>query len=731
MKVDEIVSRPVRPADDSCHRPTGESPWGTSKIRPWHLDRLAMVYVRQSTPQQVLEHRESAALQYDLRRRAVALGWAPDRVVVIDEDQGHSGETAEGRLGFQRLLTEVSLDRVGVILGIEMSRLARAGKDWHQLLEICTVFQTILADQDGLYDPGDFNDRLLLGLKGTMSEAELHILRGRMLAGRRNKARRGELFSHAPIGFVRLLGAGMALDPDEQAQAVVRLVFDKFRELGTVTSLLRYMVRNGIRLGVRPHFGPNRGNLEWRRPNRVTLTFMLHHPIYAGAYSDGRRPTDRRRKVPGRPGTGRRVVPMDEWGVLIRDHLPSYISWEQYETNLQQLARNRARAAAMGAPRDGNSLLAGLVVCGRCGRRMLVSYPGHSNAPRYSCQRGAIDYAEPRCQSLVGKGLDELVERLVLAVLEPASLELIQGASEEIRHEREQLHRHWQQRLERVRYDADRAARQYHEVEPENRLVARELERRWEQALVAVRDEEEHYDRFRHELTAELTPHDREMIMLLASDIPALLHTPTTSASDRRVVVRFLIEQVEVTVQGETEWADVVIHWAGGFVSRHEVCRPVRRLEQLRDFSVLMDRVLELHRAGKTSSEIADHLNAEGFRPAKRRETFNRSMVRQMLSRRLRSGPRPRALVDGSPLQKHEWWLTDLARELGIPVPTVHTWLRRGWITCRKLAGAGGRWILWADDHELDRLRRLRACPRSWADQPYPAELTTPKTRST
>jgi DNA invertase Pin-like site-specific DNA recombinase len=730
MKVDETLAQPARPADRSCYTPTAESASWTSKIRPSHVDRLAVVYVRQSTPQQVLEHRESAALQYDLRRRAVSLGWAADRVVVIDEDQGHSGETAEGRLGFQRLLTEVSLDRVGVILGIEMSRLARSGKDWHQLLELCTIFQSLLADQDGLYDPGDFNDRLLLGLKGTMSEAELHILRGRMLAGRRNKARRGELFNHAPIGFVRVLGAGMTLDPDEQAQAVVRMVFDKFRELGTVTSLLRYMVRNGIRLGVRPHFGTNRGNLEWRRPNRVTLTFMLHHPIYAGAYSDGRRPTDRRRKVPGRRGTGRRVVPMEEWRVLIRDHLPSYISWEQYEANLQQLARNRARAAAMSAPRNGNSLLAGLVVCGRCGCRMLVSYPGQSNVPRYSCQRGALDYADPRCQSLVGKGLDELVERLVLSVLEPASLELIQGASEEIRLERERLHSHWQQRLERVRYEADRAARQYHEVEPENRLVARELERRWEQALAAVRDEEEQYDRFRRGLAAELTASDHEMIMALASDIPSLLRAPTTAASDRRVVVRFLVEKVVVTVQGETEWSDVVIHWAGGFVSHHEDRRPVRRLEQLRDFSALMDRVLELHRAGKSSREIADHLNAEGFRPAKRRETFNCSMVRQMLSRRFRVGPCPRSTIEGGPLKKHEWWLTDLARKLEIPSPTVHSWLRRGWIACRKLSGSCGRWILWADDHELDRLRRLRTCPRGWADQPYPPELTTPKTFS-
>jgi len=727
MKDAETLSPQTRSAAHEADRPSHESPWGTSKIRPRHLDRLAIVYVRQSTTQQVLEHRESAALQYDLRRRAIALGWAVDRVIVIDEDQGRSGGTAEGRLGFQRLLAEIGLDHVGIILGAEMSRLARSCKDWHQLLELCAIFQTLLADQDGLYDPGDYNDRLLLGLKGTMSEAELHILRGRMLAGRRNKARRGELFNHACIGFVRLPGAGMEREPDEQARDVVHLVFDKFHELGTVSSLLRYLVRNRILLPVRPHFGPNRGHLEWRRPNRVTLTFMLHHPIYAGAYSHGRRPTDPRRKIPGRPSTGRRLVPREQWDVLIRDQLPAYISWERYEENLQQLARNRARAAAMGAPREGDSLLTGLVFCGRCGRRMMVSYPGRSDRPRYTCQRGAIEYAEPICQSLAGRELDEVIARLVLTALEPAALELSLGVGEDLRRERERLDRHWQQRLERTRYEADRAARQYHAVEPENRLVVRELERRWEQALAVVRDAEEQYDRFRRGQPAELTAGDRDLIMSLASDIPGLWRAATTTASDRRVIARHLIERVEVAVQGETEWADVVVHWSGGFVSRHELRRPVRRLEQLRDYTALMDRVLELHRAGQTSGMIADRLNAEGFRPAKRRDTFNSSMVRQMLSRQFRSGPRPRALTEASPLESHEWWLTDLARKLGMPVPTVHSWIRRGWISARKLTGAGGRWILWADDEELDRLRRLRASPRGWSDQPYPPELTTPK----
>jgi DNA invertase Pin-like site-specific DNA recombinase len=729
MKIDENLQNIPLPLEAARRESAGPIVWGAGKVRPRHLDRIAIVYVRQSSPQQVLEHRESAALQYGLRRRAVALGWAEDRVVVIDEDQGRSGQTAEGRLGFQRLLAEVGLDHVGLILGIEMSRLARSCKDWHQLLELCALFQTLLADQDGLYDPGDYNDRLLLGLKGTMSEAELHILKGRMMAGRRNKARRGELFNHAPIGFVRLPGAGMTLDPDEQVRDVVRLIFDKFDELGTVSGVLRYLVCSRILLGVRPHFGPDRGTLQWRRPNRVTLTFLLHHPIYAGAYSHGRRPTDPRRKVPGRPATGRKLVPMGSWDVLIRDHLPAYISWPRYEANLARLARNSARVAAMGAPREGDSLLAGLVTCGRCGRRMMVAYSGRSNRLRYSCQRAAIEYAEPACQSLAGEGLDALIERQVLIALEPASLALSMGAGDGLRLERERLMRHWLQRLERARYEADRAARQYHAIEPENRLVGRELERRWEKALAEARDVEEQFDRFKGDQPGELTTTERDMILSLSSDLPSLWRAATTSASDRRVVVRDLVERVAVAVQGETEWVDVSIHWSGGFVSHHQLRRPVRRLEQLRDFATLISRVDELHDAGKTSGEIAATLNQEGFHPAKRRETYNRSMVRQLLSRRGRTGPRPRVASDGDPLQANEWWLSDLSRELEMPQPTVHSWLRRGWIGSRKSAIAGGRWILWADAEELARLRRLRCSPRSWSDTPYPAELTTPKTR--
>jgi DNA invertase Pin-like site-specific DNA recombinase len=726
--------RPVPPpaaAPPSVRSEAGLFPaFGLSKIGPRHLERRALVYVRQSSPQQVLEHRESAALQYGLARRARELGWPGDRVEVIDEDQGRSGSTAEGRLGFQRLLAEVGLDRVGIILGVEMSRLARSCKDWHQLLELCALFGTLLADQDGLYDPTDFNDRLLLGLKGTMSEAELHILRGRMDQGRRNKARRGELFSHPPAGYVRLPSGEMALDPDEQARAVVRLIFDQFDELGTLNAVLRYLVRHGIRLGVRSHSRERRGELEWRRPNRQTLRNLLHHPIYAGAYAYGRRPVDPRRKVPGRPATGRRVASHAQCEVLLQDRLPAYITWERYLANLRHLAENQARAARRGAPRGGHALLAGLLVCGRCGRRMLVAYSGPGRRLTYRCSRGQSDYGAPPCQSLAGRGLNECVARQVLQALAPAALELSLAAADAIEAERARLGEHWRQRRERAAYEAERAARQYHAVEPENRLVARELERRWEEALAGQRDLQEAYQRFAREQPTPLGALERAAIQDLAGDIPALWGAAGTSASDRQEVVRHLVERVIVAVEGDSERVGVTVHWAGGYTSRQEILRPVARYEQAADYPRLLARVGELRAEGRPARAIADCLNREGWRPPKRRATFTAGMVRQLAGRLEQPGPRPRRERTAGLLGEHEWWFDDLARALGMPQPTLYSWIRRGWVHARQLAGgAQGRWVLWADAEECERLRRLRTCPRSWETRPTREELIVPKAR--
>ena len=698
------------------------------KIQARHLERLAVVYVRQSSPQQVIEHRESTALQYALKRRAIGWGWPAERVLVIDQDLGRSGTSIEGRPGFQQLLVEVGLDHVGIVLGIEMSRLARSCKDWHQLLEVCGVFGSLLADQDGLYDPRDYNDRLLLGLKGTLSEAELHILHQRMAEGRLNKARRGELFNHAPIGYVRVLTGELAMDPDEQVQAVVRLIFDKFDQLGSLNAVLQYLVRHGIRMGIRPHAGPERGQLQWRGPNRQTLRNLLHHPLYAGAYSWGRRAVDPRRKVPGRPATGRTVVRAEQCAVLLKDRCPAYITWERYQANRRRLAENQNRAHTAGPPREGPSLLAGLVVCGQCGYRMMVNYRSQPGRVRYSCSRQQIEYGLPRCQSLAGRVLDDLAGRLVLAVLEPASLELSIAAAADVQEERDRLRQHWQQRVQRACYEARRVERQYQLVEPENRLVCRELEKRWEQALGEQRQVEEAHDRFLREQPAELTHADREAINGLARDIPALWRSTQTTPADRQTIVRHLIDRVVVTAPGSTERADVTVHWAGGFTSQHELIRPVARYEQLRNFPQLMARVLELRDTGHTSPQIAEQLNAEGWRPPKRRTTFNAPMVRQLLSRHRRQGPRPSAM-EAHQLTDGEWWLTDLVRELDMPQPTLYRWIRRGWVNAQQCSAAGGRWIVWADAEELDRLKRLRTCPRSWHNQPQAAELTKPKPR--
>lgn len=344
----------------------------SGKIQGYHRDRLAVVYVRQSTIQQVERHQESTRLQYGLVERARSLGWAPARVLVIDDDLGKSGRSAEGRPGFQRLVVEVSLNHVGLVLGVEMSRLARSCRDWYQLLEVCALFGTLLADLDGVYDPSAYHDRLLLGLQGMMSEAELHVLNQRLLAGKRAKAARGELGMAVPMGYLRRPSGEVVKDPDEQAQATIALIFVQFERRGTINGVLKYLVGNAIPLPHRVRGGPGQGDLQWRRPNRVTLSNLLHNPIYAGAYVYGRRPMDPRRQQPGRPHTGKRVAQPRDWAVVLKDRLPAYISWAQFEHNLCQLAANTAQG--LGVIRYGPSLLSGLVICGHCGRRMAAMY---------------------------------------------------------------------------------------------------------------------------------------------------------------------------------------------------------------------------------------------------------------------------------------------------------------------------------------------------------------------
>jgi len=703
--------------------------YGSTKIQGHHLDRLAVVYVRQSTPHQVIEHRESGEVQYNLAHRAVALGWRKDRVLVIDDDQGESASTAVNRIGFQRLLAEVGMNHVGLVLGIEMSRLARSCKDWYQLLELCAIFQSLLADFDGLYNPGNYNDRLLLGLKGTMSEAELHILSARMEQGKLNKARRGELFYAVPMGYVRLPSDEVALDPDEQAQSVVRLLFEKFTELGSCRQLTRYLTRNDIRMPVRARHQPNRGQLEWHVANAGTLYGILHNPIYAGAYAHGRSVVDPRRKIPGKRNSGKTKLPIDKWAVLRKDTLPAYITWEGFLANQERLRQNCASFHTKGAPRRGSAILGGLLVCGCCDWRMYVNYNDKPNRPRYVCNRVRKTFVGHPCPNVAARVVDELVSRQVLKALQPAALELSIEAEAHIRREQGRLEKQWQQRLERARYQTERAKRQFDAVEPENRLVARELERRWELTLAEEQHTREEYARYQNDQGRGLSSSDLESIRALASDIPALWDALSTTFADRQTIVRYLVERVVINVQGETEVVDVTIQWAGGFVSEHEIIRSVRCYEQLRDYDRLIALITELSDAGCTREEIANRLNAKGFHSPKRDHRFTPTMVRQLLVRRGLTKPRGGRTLDKYQRDSNEWWIDELSQELGIPKQTLDRWCRKGWINARKLTVAGRRWVIWADTDELQRLRKLRASRRRTLAIPYPQELTTPKKR--
>jgi DNA invertase Pin-like site-specific DNA recombinase len=693
------------------------------KLRPWHLDRAAIVYIRQSSPQQVTDHQESTARQYALADRAVELGWDRGRVTVVDDDLGKSGQSVEGRPGFQRLLAEVALDRVGLILGLEMSRLARSCKDWHQLLELCARFHTLLADADGLYDPTDHNDRLLLGLHGMMSEAELHILMERMYQGKLNKARRGELLGAPPIGYIRLPSGEWMIDPDEQVRDTVRLIFDEFDRQATLQGLLRYLVSHQILIPVRPNSGANRGNLEWRRPNRMTLQNLLHHPAYAGAYRFGHRATDPRRKIPGRPGTGRRNRRPEECLVLIRDRLPAYITWDRFCANQDRLEANRATNDRPGAPRQGASFLAGLLRCGRCGRRMFVRYSGSQAQHFYRCTRGSDDYAEPQCQCLSGPVLDGFVREQILAAVEPAALEASLAAVAEVERERTELSRQWRLRLERARYEADRAARQYQACEPENRLVGRELERRWEEALKLQRQVEDEYGHWQRSAPGRLSTEDERAIRSLAADLPAVWQAATTTTAEKKRIARLLIEQIYVTVDKGSERVDVELHWAGGLVQSHTLSRPVARYDLRSDHPRLVERLRALCAERLGSAAIAERLNAEGFRPPKRTDRFTPEIVRRLTCRL----GLPRRQRHGSPagLGRDEYRPMGLAKRLGVPRDTVRWWLRSGCLTARK--DAEGHHVIWADASELRRLQELHRLPRIWATRDRVAELKKPK----
>lgn len=612
-----------------------------AKIEAHHLDRLAIVYVRQSHPQQQIRHPESVLTQRRLTERIQAWGWPADRIRVLEGDVGRSGTSTVGRDDFQWLVSEVLLDHVGLVAGFQINRLAREDETICHLIKVCSLFDTLLADTDGVYHPQDFNDRLVLTIKGLVGGVELHQIQQRMQHGRLERARRGEWFSVPPLGYVigdERDGHKLVFDPDEQAQHVVRLLFDEFDRLGSLSAVLRFLHDHDVRLPIRTTADPHDA-IDWRRAHRETVRNVLTHPAYAGTYTWGRRLVDPKRAVPGRRGTGRTVRKPRESTVFLPGNHAAYIDEERFERNVRRLSSARRHGPQPSPQREVTSLLAGRVICGRCGAKMQTHY-----APqlRYECARRALDYGEPRCGSLTGRELEDLAAAQILIALEPASLELSLAAADRLEAERAELDRHWQLRLERAQQTVDRAFRQYDAVEPENRLVARTLEARWETALSEHRALGEEYDRFRASQPLRLTPSDRRAIEELAKNLPRLWHAPPDapsmpSVAEKRRVVELLLERAVVHA-GTDEQLHVELHWAGGtdgaggMVTEHQVTRRVRRWSDLSTYEAIVSHIQEASAAGRTSEEIATLLNAAGYRTC-RNTPFTSANIRKLRNR--------------------------------------------------------------------------------------------------
>lgn len=582
-----------------------------SKVVAEHLRRQAYLYVRQSTVRQVIENTESTARQYELQRRAVALGWQQEQIVVIDSDLGVSGAAAVDREGFQRLVSEVGLGRAGIVMGLEVSRLARNSSDWHRLLEICALSGTLILDEDGLYDPMEFNDRLLLGLKGTMSEAELHVLRARLRGGMLNKARRGELRIRLPVGFVYDPEGHVLLDPDRQVQESVRLLFATFRRVGSGHGTVRAYRRQGLEFPTRLHSGPHKGELVWRPLTDTRVSNVLHNPRYAGAYAYGRRGQkpgglDARTHMVGRP--------REQWHTLILDAHEGYISWAEYEENLERLRDNRRSTpeSRRCPPREGPALLQGLAICGVCGARMSVRYHGSPDTPRpyYGCKGAGNTQCGPQCQGFPGAGIDRAIGRLLLEAMTPVALAVALEVQEEIEASLQEADALRFKQVERARYEAELARSRFLQVDPNHRLVADSLEADWNEKLRDLERAREDYERRRQQDRLVLDEAKRARILELAVDFPRLWQDPKTPHRERKRMARLLIE--DATLLKSQDEILVHVRFSGGATRSLTVPRPLSswELRQLSQKVVLeIDRLLDRH----TEGEVAQMLNERGF----------------------------------------------------------------------------------------------------------------------
>lgn len=640
------------------------------KIKSQHLRRNAYLYVRQSTLRQVLENTESTERQYALRQRAIQLGWTQEQITVIDSDLGQSGASAADRLGFQKLVAEVGLARAGIVMGLEVSRLARNSADWHRLLEMCALTDTLILDEDGLYDPAHFNDRLLLGLKGTMSEAELHVLKARLQGGIVNKARRGELLGPLPVGFLYGPEGRVRLDPDREVRDSLRVFFETFQRTGSATATVKAFREQGLMFPHRIRGGPNKGEVVWKPLLHSRALWLLHNPRYAGAFFYGR---TRQRHDPH--GSIRfQKLPREEWTVFLPEAHVGYVSLEQFEENQRKLSENAQVCGAerkRSPPREGPALLQGIVLCGRCGNRMSVRYHQIRErlVPDYVCQRDGIERAEPICRSIPGAGIEVAIGALLIETVTPLTLEVALSVEEELKRRRSEVEGLRQKHIERLRYEADLARRRYMQVDPDNRLVADELEGEWneklrahKEALVALEDQ------MRAQVRV-LSQEQRAQILGLAKDFPTLWNDPRTPSRERKRMVRLLIEDVTLIKESGIT---AHVRFKGG-TTRTITLPPPPPINELRKnpahLVAEVDRLLDDY----THGQIAAILTHKGKR------TVDGQPLHRLNIRHIQEAygllPRYDRLRNRGMLT-----MSELAEQLGVARDTVKNWNQAGFL---------------------------------------------------
>lgn len=676
------------------------------KITLQHQQRLAYIYVRQSTLKQVHQNQESQAYQYHLQQRAVELGWIEERILIIDSDLGTSGRESTARVGFQTLVAEVSLGRVGIVFGYEVSRLARNNYDWYHLLDLAAMFGTLIADCDGIYDPRLYNDRLLLGLKGTMSEAELHMLRQRLDAGRMNQVKRGTYRQRLPTGYLRLPDGTVVKDPDEQVRHVIELVFEKFSELGSANKVLRYLRRNKILLPRRQSAGPQANQLLWKVASESAVIDMLHNPAYAGAFAYGRTQKDPIRQDPARPAAGRVRKPMSEWLHLQQGVYPAYISWEQYLINQERIQQNglsfvKNRQKAQGVVRKGPGLLQGMVVCGRCGHHLQVVY---KRTPRYVC-RGLVRTtdAPSDCTSIRAPVLDQVVVEAFFEAIQPAQIDALEAILAAQRTGREQLARHWQERLKRAQYTVQLAQRQYDAVDPENRLVAAELERRWEAELRQLHQVEEDYHSFQQTPVPDAVPPQlRDLFRDVSTRLPELW--PELSNAQKKELLRSLISHV-IVKRPVPDQIEARIVWTSGHYSDHTAITPVHSERDVTGYDDMVDRIQELWQLWYNDDQIAAQLTKEGFHSARSPHVTADSVMKIRLARKWYL---PRAQMRGLEEVDGFWTTRGLAKQLGLDSSTICRYIYKGIIPPEDVTRdpASGVYLIHNSPQLLERLRK-------------------------